>query len=60
VRHADVKWSRAVGMLLCHWGLARSLALKLYRWRASAVQFRNSERAADRTSVDLDAVDVGA
>jgi Peptidase S24-like len=60
VRHTDVKWSRAVGMLLCHCGPARSLALKLYRWRASAIEFRNRERAADRTSVDLDAVDVGA
>jgi hypothetical protein len=57
---ADVKWSRAAGMLLCHCGLARRLALKLYRWRASAIEFRNRERAVARTSVDRDAVDVGA
>jgi Peptidase S24-like len=59
-RRADVKWSRAVGMLLCHCGLARRLALKLYRWRASAIEFRNRERAVDRTSVDLDGANVGA
>lgn len=60
VRQADVKWSRAVGMLLCHCGLARRLALKLHTWRATAIEFRNRERAAARASVDLDAVDVGA
>lgn len=60
VRRVDVKWSRAVGRLLCHCGLARRLALKLHSWRATAVEFRNREGAAARTSVDLDAVDVGA
>jgi hypothetical protein len=60
VRQANVKWSRAVGMLLCHCGLARRLALKLHTWRATAIEFRNSERAVARASVDLNAVDVGA
>ena len=44
----DVRWSRAVGTLLCHCGVARRLALKLHsRRKASACEFRNSEPAAD-------------
>lgn len=61
VRHVDVKGSHAVGMLLCHCGLARRLALKLHTWRATAIESRNREGAAARASVDhLDAADVGA
>lgn len=48
------KWSRAVGMVLCHCGLARRLALKLHSWRkASAREFRNPEPAADMGSAVL-------
>ena len=28
-------WSRALGLLLCHFGIARRLALKLHHWRTS-------------------------
>jgi hypothetical protein len=53
VRHADVKWSRAVGMLLCHCGVARRLALKLYRRQETSVrEFRNPEPAADMGSAE--------
>jgi hypothetical protein len=39
-----VKWGRAVGMLFCHCGMARRLALRLHSYRqASAPEFRNSE-----------------
>jgi hypothetical protein len=38
------KWSRAVGMVLCHWGLARRVALKVHsRRKASARGFRTAE-----------------
>lgn len=48
-----VKWSRAVGMLLCHCSVARRLALKLHsRRKASAREFRNFEPAADLTSAE--------
>ena len=51
-----VMWSRALGMLLCHCGVARRLALKLHsRWKASAREFRNPEPAADLGSADLGA-----
>ena len=51
------KWSRAVGMLLCHCGLARRLALKLHsRRKASARGFRNSEPSADMSSAKLGAL----
>ncbi len=43
-----VKWSRAVGMLFCHCGVARRLALELHsRRKASARELRNSEPGAD-------------
>ncbi len=43
-----VKWSRAVGMLFCHCGVSRRLALKLHsRRKASARELRNSEHGAD-------------
>jgi hypothetical protein len=48
-----VKWSRAVGMLLCHCGLARRLALKLHgRQETSVREFRNPEPAADLGSAE--------
>jgi len=51
-----VKCSRALGLLLCHCGLARRLALKLYhRRKASAGEFRNRELAADIRSAELEA-----
>lgn len=56
-----VKWSRAVGMLLCHCGVARRLALKLHsRRKASAREFRNPEHAAELISAELSSTDVGA
>jgi hypothetical protein len=43
-----VKWSRALGMLLCHCVVARRVALKLHRRRkASAHEFRNPEHGID-------------
>ena len=44
-----VKWSRAVGMLLCHWGVARRLALKLHGRRLrSTREFRSPGSAQER------------
>jgi Peptidase S24-like len=41
------KWSRAVGMVLCHWALARRVALKVHsRRKASARRFRTAENTA--------------
>jgi hypothetical protein len=38
------RWSRAVGMLFCHWGAARRLALKLHQRRqSSASEIQNRE-----------------
>ena len=51
------KWSRAVGMLLCHCSVARRLALKLHsRWKTSQHESRNSEPAADISSADMGAL----
>jgi hypothetical protein len=56
-----VKWSRAVGMLLCHCGVARRLALKLHRRRkASARESRNPEPIAELTSADMGSAERGA
>jgi Peptidase S24-like len=42
------KWPRAVGMLFCHCGVARRLALKLHsRRKASAREFQNPESTAE-------------
>jgi Peptidase S24-like len=49
-----VKWSRALGMLLCYCGLARSLALKLHS-RRKARELRNSGVAAGMRSADMGA-----
>jgi hypothetical protein len=47
------EWSRAVGALFCHCGVARRLALNLRsRWKASARELRNSKHAADLTSAE--------
>ena len=46
-KSAGMKWSRAVGLLLCHCGVARSIALKLHSWKASARQFRSPAPTAD-------------
>jgi hypothetical protein len=52
-----VKWSRAVGLLLCHCSVARRLALKLHgRWKTSQRESRNSEPAADIGSADMGAL----
>lgn len=54
------RWSRAAGMLLCHCGLARRLALKLHSWRkASARQFRNPEPIAELTSAEMGSAERG-
>ncbi|HMD16902.1 MAG TPA: S24/S26 family peptidase [Terriglobales bacterium] len=51
----DVSCSRALGLLLCHCGLARRLALKLHQHRkASAGEFRNRELAEDIRSAELE------
>ena len=56
-----VRWSRAVGMLLCHCGIARRLALKLHSWwKASAPEFRNPEPIAELTSADMGSAGRGA
>jgi len=49
-----VKWSRALGALLCHCGVARRLALKLHsRRQAPARDLRHPEPAADMSSAEL-------
>ena len=49
-----VKWSRVLGMLLCHCGVARRLALKLHsRRQAPARDLRHPEPAADMSSAEL-------
>jgi hypothetical protein len=56
-----VKWSRAVGTLLCHCNVARRLALKLHsRRKASAWEFQNTDTVAQLRSADLTSADMGA
>lgn len=51
-----VKWSRALGLLLCRCGVARRLALKFHsRWKASARGLRHPEPAADVSSAEMGA-----
>ena len=50
----SVKWSRALGILLCYCGLARRLALKLHR-RRKAPELRNPGRAAGMSSAEMGA-----
>jgi hypothetical protein len=46
------KWSRAVGMLFCHWGAARRLALKLHqRRKSSAREIQDRECGIEMGSV---------
>lgn len=52
----SMKWSRALGALFCHCGLARRLALKLHSRRtASARAWRFPEAAPDTSSADMGA-----
>jgi hypothetical protein len=53
-RWLGVKWSRALGTLLCHCGVARRLALKLHS-RRKARELQNSEAAADMSSAEMGA-----
>jgi hypothetical protein len=47
-----MKWSRALGTLLCHCGVASRLALNLHsRWKAR--ELRNSDAAADMSSAEM-------
>lgn len=59
------KWSRAFGMVLCHCGVARRLALKLHsRRHASPRNFPNPEQATELASLglrsELDSGELGA
>ena len=55
------KWSRALGTVLCHWDVARRLALKLHgRWKASAREFRSPEQATDLGSAGLRSAELGS
>jgi len=47
-----VKWSRALGILLCHCGVARRLALKLHS-RRKARELRNSDADANMRSAEM-------
>jgi hypothetical protein len=52
-----VKWSRALGMVLCHCSVARRLALKFHsRGQASAREFRSPEQATELGSGELGAL----
>jgi hypothetical protein len=49
-----VKWSRGLGMLLCHCGVARRLALKFHsRRKARARDLRHPESATDISSAEM-------
>ena len=48
-----VKGSRALGLLFCHCGVARRLALKLHSRKASARDLRHPDPAADMSSAEL-------
>ena len=50
-----VKGSRALGLLFCHCGVARRLALKLHSRKASARDLRSPEPAADMGSAEMGA-----
>jgi len=57
VKWFGVKLSRGLGMLLCHCGVARRLALKLHsRRKASGREFRNPEPAAELGPADMGAL----
>src|ERR1700678_236066 len=46
-------WSRAWGMLFCHWSFARSVALRLHGRKSSERKFRNPELGAELSSSKL-------
>jgi Peptidase S24-like len=51
-RWLGVRWCRAVGLLLCHCGWARSLALKLHRREQSSTRaLRDSDTASEMGSL---------
>jgi signal peptidase I len=52
-KRLSMKWSRALGTLLCHCGVARRLALKLHS-RRKARELQNSA-AADMSSAEMGA-----
>jgi len=57
VKWFGVKCSRALGMMLCHCGVARRLALKLHsRRRASAQEFHSPEQDTELGSGELEAL----
>jgi hypothetical protein len=61
VRSFGKTWSRAVGMLFCHFSFARRVALRLHiRRKASAHEFRNLEQTADMNSPDMSSAEFGA
>ena len=56
-----VKWSRALGMVLCHCGVARRLALKLHsRRQASSRESRNPEQGTEPDSAGLRSAKLGS
>ncbi len=56
-----VKWSRALGLVLCHCGVARRLALKVHsRGQASPRNFRNPEQATEMGSAGLRSAALGS
>jgi len=56
-----VKWSRALGMVLCHCGVARRLALTLHsRQQASPRNFRNPEQGTEPSSAGLRSAELGS
>ena len=55
------RWSRALGTVLCHWDVARRLALKLHGRRKKSVQeFRNPEQATGVGSAGLGSAELGS
>jgi hypothetical protein len=61
VQSFGVKWSRALGMVLCHCGVARRLALKLHsRQKASPRNFRNPEPGTELSSAGLRSAEPGS
>jgi hypothetical protein len=46
-------WSRAWGMLFCHWGFARRVALRLHNWKLFGRELQNGQVSADLSSSEL-------
>jgi hypothetical protein len=53
VKRLGVKWSRALGMIFCHCGVARRLALKLHSRRKAARDLRSLKPAANMRSAEM-------